>query len=88
MLKYVAILAVSKLFKIKSTISRPGATAEDDGVLVSALIRGEPKSARSTALLVLDARDLRELARAEFVCEGPVPKPLHGYFTGNNRFGK
>ncbi len=69
-------------------MSRPGATAEDDGVLVSALIRGEPKSARSTALLVLDARDLRELARAEFVCEGPVPKPLHGYFTGNNRFGK
>ncbi len=63
---------------------RPGATSEDDGLLVSALIRGAPEVSY-TALLLLDAADMTEVARAEFRCAGPVPKPLHGYFTGNNR---
>ena len=25
-----------------------------------------------------------EIGRAEFELDSPVPKPLHGFFTGNN----
>ena len=38
------------------------------------------------ALLVLDAKSMVEVARTEFRLGGPVPKPLHGYFTGNSIF--
>lgn len=68
-------------------VARPGGGEEDDGVLVSAAIHGAPDVA-ATELVVLDAADLEDVARARFSCGGPVPKPLHGYFTGNNPFGK
>ncbi len=58
---------------------------EDDGILISSSIFAAPESSR-VALIALDASTMTEVARAEFRLDGPVPKPLHGYFTGNNKF--
>ena len=55
---------------------RPGATEEDDGVLLSVLL--EPRRGAS-ALLVLDARTLEELARARVPHH--IPFGFHGAFT-------
>ena len=60
-------------------VARPGSVAEDDGVLISSMIRGVPEISW-TGLIVLDAKDLKEIARAEFQLKSPVPKPLHGCF--------
>ena len=32
-------------------------------------------------LIVLNAKNMRELGRAEFCLDGPAPKPLHGCFS-------
>jgi carotenoid cleavage dioxygenase-like enzyme len=63
-------------------ISAPGAVSEDDGVLITSLIRGKP-DVTYTGLLVLDAKNLLELARVEFYLPGPVPKPLHGCYLAS-----
>lgn len=34
-----------------------------------------------TGLLILDALTLKEIGRATFETDGPVPKCLHGWFT-------
>lgn len=64
-------------------VPNPGAESEDDGVILSSMIRAAPE-VFYTALLVLDAKTMLEIGRAEFECPGPVAKPLHGAFTGNN----
>lgn len=56
-------------------VPRPGAQAEDDGVLMSVLL--EPARGRSS-LLVLDAADLTPLARA--VTPHAIPFSFHGQF--------
>ena len=57
-------------------VARPEATDEDDGVLLSVVL----DSHRNTSfLLVLDARDLGELARAEIPHH--IPFSFHGRFT-------
>ena len=68
-------------------VPRPEGVEEDDGVIVASAIRGAPE-VNYTALLVLDAKNMREIGRSEFRLGGPVPKPLHGYFTGNNKFAR
>ena len=68
-------------------VARPTATEEDDGVLVASAIRGAPE-VNYTALVVLEAKTMKQIARSEFRLGGPVPKPLHGYFTGNNKFAR
>ena len=68
-------------------VPSPDAIDEDDGVLVTSAIRGAPE-VNYAALLVLDAKNMKELARAEFNLGGPAPKPLHGFFTGNNKFAR
>ena len=45
--------------------------------------RGEP-DVNYAGLVVLDAKTMTELGRAEFSLDGPASKPLHGFFTGNN----
>ncbi|XP_063533390.1 carotenoid isomerooxygenase [Cydia strobilella] len=60
-------------------VPRPGAKAEDDGVLLSAVVRGAGDS-RAVALLVLEAATLHELARVTFCTPSPAPKCLHGWF--------
>ena len=61
-------------------VPSPGpAEDEDDGVVVASMIRGSDP--RYAALIVLDARTMAEVGRAEFRLAGPAPKPLHGYFA-------
>jgi beta,beta-carotene 9',10'-dioxygenase len=54
-------------------VPRPGATTEDDGVLLTVVL--EPER-RASALVVLDARDLEPLARAEVAHH--IPFGFHG----------
>ncbi len=59
-------------------VGRPDATAEDDGVLLSVVLDG----GRGTSfLLVLDAADLTELARAEVPHH--IPFSFHGRFAAS-----
>jgi carotenoid cleavage dioxygenase-like enzyme len=57
-------------------VARPGAEDEDDGVLLSVVL-DEAKG--SSYMLVLDARDLSELARAE--APHHIPFGFHGQFA-------
>ena len=76
--------AENQLYLAEPTfVPRPGSTEEDDGVIVASAIKGAP-DVDYTALCVFDGKTMKEIARAEFRLGGPVPKPLHGFFTGNN----
>jgi carotenoid cleavage dioxygenase-like enzyme len=57
-------------------VARPEADEEDDGVLLSVVLDA---SAGTSFLLVLDARDLRELARAQ--APHHIPFGFHGQFA-------
>lgn len=57
-------------------VASPGAIEEDDGVILSSVISPDP--AVAPFMLVLDARDLKELARAQIPAS--VHMDLHGYF--------
>ncbi len=57
-------------------MARPGARDEDDGVLLSVVLDAERETSH---LLVLDARDLTELARAE--APHHIPYGFHGQFS-------
>uniref|UniRef100_A0A669E773 Retinoid isomerohydrolase RPE65 b n=1 Tax=Oreochromis niloticus TaxID=8128 RepID=A0A669E773_ORENI len=57
-------------------VPSPGATQEDDGVLLSVVVK--PGAQRPGSLLVLDARNLTELARAEV--NTIIPITLHGMY--------
>jgi beta,beta-carotene 9',10'-dioxygenase len=57
-------------------VARPEAAAEDDGVLLSVVLDA---SAGSSFLLVLDAADLHEVARAEVPHH--IPFSFHGQFA-------
>ena len=56
-------------------VARPGAEGEDDGVLLSVVLDA---AAERSFLLVLDARDLSEIARAE--APHHIPFGFHGDF--------
>jgi carotenoid cleavage dioxygenase-like enzyme len=56
-------------------VPKPGATAEDDGVLLVQAVDG-PKS--TTYLLVLDAKTMKELARAYLPTGWSTPYTQHG----------
>ncbi|KZT63483.1 hypothetical protein DAEQUDRAFT_770558 [Daedalea quercina L-15889] len=61
---------------------RPGGTSEDDGVLLSVALDSSPeKGAGQSALVVIDAQTMEEVARAEM----PVVYPFgfHGVYTPN-----
>jgi carotenoid cleavage dioxygenase-like enzyme len=57
-------------------VARPDADAEDDGVLLSVVLDA---AAGTSFMLVLDARDLTELARAEVPHH--IPFSFHGQFA-------
>ncbi len=59
-------------------VAAPGAQGEDEGVLLSV---GFDASSGRSFLLVLDAADLGELARAEVPHH--IPYGFHGQFVGN-----
>lgn len=55
--------------------------SEDDGVILASMVWGEGDE-NHVGLLVLDAKDMKELGRCEFTnLPGPVPKCLHGWFA-------
>jgi carotenoid cleavage dioxygenase-like enzyme len=56
-------------------VARPGATDEDDGVLLTVVLDA---AAGQSSLVVLDARDLSVLARAR--APHPIPFGFHGIF--------
>ena len=58
-------------------VPAPGATAEDDGVLLSVIL--DPERGTSS-LLVLDAATLAERARAEVPHH--IPHGFHGQYFG------
>jgi carotenoid cleavage dioxygenase-like enzyme len=57
-------------------VARPGAEAEDDGVLLSVVL---DTATQRSSLVVLDAADLSELARAE--APHVIPYGFHGDFA-------
>jgi beta,beta-carotene 9',10'-dioxygenase len=57
-------------------VGRPGAESEDDGVLLSVVLDG---AKGASSLLVLDARDLSELAHAD--APHHIPFGFHGQFA-------
>ncbi|KAJ3603431.1 hypothetical protein NHX12_028177 [Muraenolepis orangiensis] len=61
-------------------VPAPGATEEDDGVVMSVIIT--PKEDKSTFLLVLDAKTFTELGRAEVPVN--IPYGTHGVFDNAN----
>lgn len=58
-------------------VRRPGARSEDDGVVLSVLLDG---GRRSSALVVVDARSMEEVARASVPHH--IPFGFHGTYTG------
>ena len=56
-------------------VKAPDGKAEDDGVVLSCVIN---PTDQTTSLLVLDAKEFKELGRA--VVEGVVPVDFHGLF--------
>lgn len=56
-------------------VKAPGGKEEDDGVILSCVINVDDQT---TSLLVLDAKDLKELGRG--VVGGVTPVTLHGVF--------
>ena len=60
-------------------VAAPGSGAEDEGVILSVVL----DAARERSfLLVLDARDMTELARAE--APHHIPFGFHGDFSGED----
>ncbi|KAF2354965.1 Carotenoid oxygenase [Trinorchestia longiramus] len=59
-------------------VRSPDGTKEDEGVLLNVLInKTKPKE---LALLVLDARNMQEMARVHFTAHGTVASTFHGQF--------
>ncbi|KAK7068323.1 Beta,beta-carotene 9',10'-oxygenase [Halocaridina rubra] len=66
-------------------VPHPQAKKEDEGVVLSALLRAKGLDTQ-VCLLILDAATFTELGRVEFVTPGPVPKCLHGWFVHEGAF--
>ncbi len=62
-------------------VERPGATSEDDGVLLVMVL-----SEDNDFLSILDAKDLKELARAELPPEARGSLTFHGFFADKQHF--
>ncbi|XP_064481033.1 beta,beta-carotene 15,15'-dioxygenase-like [Ornithodoros turicata] len=61
-------------------VARPGASAEDDGVVLSAFLNIAEE--RMVALVILDGESFEEVARAEFGTPSVVTASFHGWFGG------
>ena len=61
--------------------SRPHCKEEDDGVLCVTLLSAYSQS--NVTLLILDAKNLNEVARIKYTTEGSVAQSMHGIFLPN-----
>ncbi|KAK8772438.1 hypothetical protein V5799_024319 [Amblyomma americanum] len=59
-------------------VPRSGAVDEDDGVVLSSLLREDDD--KKLALVVIDARTFQQLAVAEFDCPSSMQADFHGWF--------
>ena len=59
-------------------VPRPHARDEEDGVLCITLLGITSQS--NVTLVILDARDLSEVAKIKFATEGSVAQAMHGLF--------
>ncbi|KOB70760.1 putative carotinoid oxygenase [Operophtera brumata] len=64
-------------------VPTPNSKEEDDGVLLSALVWGGSRDCE-VALLIIDARSMKEIGRAHFHTKSPAPKCLHGWYLPQN----
>lgn len=65
-------------------VPSPNATAEDEGVVVCALLKGK-EDTNFIGLLILDAKNLKEIGRCEFKdLPSSIPKTFHGWFLDEN----
>ena len=62
-------------------VPRPHSQTEDDGVLCVTLLGAYSQS--NVTLLILDAKDLNEIARIKYTTEGSVAQSMHGIFLPN-----
>ncbi|XP_037074586.1 retinal Mueller cells isomerohydrolase-like [Pollicipes pollicipes] len=62
-------------------VAAPGADAEDAGLLLASLLHVEDQ--RRASLLVLDATNMGELARAEVRTDATLAKDFHGLFAAS-----
>ncbi|CAN7939085.1 unnamed protein product [Ixodes hexagonus] len=60
-------------------VARPGATDEDDGVILTSLLDSVKEN--KVSLVALDARSFEEIARAEFETPSANPGDFHGWFA-------
>jgi len=63
-------------------VPNPNGKAEDDGVLLTALSHTEQPNA--VTLLVLDAKNMKEVARVPFATAGAFTTTFHGQWAGEN----
>ncbi|XP_045447631.1 carotenoid isomerooxygenase-like [Melitaea cinxia] len=59
-------------------VPTPDSKDEDDGVLLSAILWSDKDNAVS--LVILNARDLQEISRADFTTPSQVPNCFHGWY--------
>ncbi|XP_064108966.1 carotenoid isomerooxygenase-like [Macrobrachium nipponense] len=60
-------------------VPRPGATAEDDGVVLCTQLHGGSDK-KKVSLVILNASDMTEIARAVFNTASDIPRSLHGIY--------
>ncbi|KAF7283906.1 hypothetical protein GWI33_022737 [Rhynchophorus ferrugineus] len=60
-------------------VPSPNAKEEDEGVILSVLVWGQDDT-NHVGLLILNAHNFEEIARAEFKTTTSVPKCLHGWY--------
>lgn len=65
-------------------IPTPDSKDEDDGILLASLLHDDVES--KVTLLVLNAKDMRELARVEFNTNSAVTNSFHGPYVPANSF--
>ena len=63
-------------------VPKPNSKSEDEGVLCINLLSAT--SQHNAFLLILDAKNLTELARIKFSTEGSVAQAMHGIFVPND----
>jgi carotenoid cleavage dioxygenase-like enzyme len=70
------VLASEPVFVPNPTLDNP---EEDDGVILSGLLHEE--NPNSVTLLILNAKDMKELAKVKFDTVGPVSSTFHGMWA-------
>lgn len=63
-------------------VEKPDAVDEDDGIILSSILREDDPT--KVFLLILDAKTFEEIARATFTANSWLPACFHGIFYNPN----